>query len=198
MKKVFLRSSQVLLAASLLFFMNLPDGYSSMLQFLSKKELVTKSDSIVVGQIVDQYSDWDSTGKFIVTYIKVKVVDDIKGSEGGAQEIIIKKVGGRVGDREMIVHGAARFTVGEKTLLFLGKDFKGFRSVMGLSQGKYRILRDQMTGEEVAENPTDPEIGFVKKSADGKATLDKDVPISKKLNLKDFIEEIKQDLKKID
>lgn len=195
MKTAISKIMIVFIALWALFIFNSPLSYSSILQILTKKELVNKADSIVVGKVVEEYSDWDKNGRFIVTYIRLKVLEDIKGTESGAQEVIIKKGGGRVGNREMIVHGSARFTVGEKTLLFLGKDSNGFKNVIGLSLGKFRIVKDPFSGEEFAVNPAEPDIKLFRKGAQGKLVEDNSVGQGKKILLKNFIDEIKRELK---
>ena len=183
-----------LLVFSLIAFSFLSSsGSASILRMLSNKELINSSDSIVVGDVVDEYSAWDPSGRFIVTYTKIQVVDDVMGTEGGSREIIIRHLGGRVGNREMEVHGGAKFMIGEKTLLFLKKQSSGFKDVLGLSQGKFKILKDSLTGSEFAVNPKDPEIKFL--DSNFKTVEDPDGQSRKPVSLTDFIQEIKKELK---
>jgi hypothetical protein len=168
---------------------------ASVVQKMSKNELVDNADSIVVGKVVEEYSDWDPTGKFIFTYTKIKVLDDLAGAEGGAEEVTVKRLGGKVGNREMKVHGAAEFRPGEKTVLFLNKDKKGFRRILGLSQGKFRVLFDRAGGREYAVNPADPDLHFVEKMENGKIIEGDPGEKGGRVLLDDFINDIKNKLR---
>lgn len=184
------------LSLALLAFLLVPlSAYPSVMVNLTRDELVKGSDSIIVGEVVDEYSEWDPSGKFIVTYVRVRLTEDVKGSEAGSSDVIIKKMGGRVGNREMVVHGGPRFVVGEKALLFLQKKSLGYRSVMGFSMGKYRIVRDAVSGVEMAENPDDPELEFLDLGPKVKRIEGKEPRGAKRVNLKEMVDEIKTELK---
>jgi len=179
----------------LLVFSSFKNLYATNLKAFTKTDLIHGADSVIIGEVLDEYSDWDSSGKFIITYVKLRVLEDIKGSEEGAAEIIVKRPGGKVGDREMIIHGAPKFRKGEKTLLFLKKGFNGIRGVMGFSLGKLRIIKDRFSGEEVAVNPHNPDLKFFKMQPNGKLGEGTPAKIWQPVFLKDLVKDIKTQLK---
>jgi hypothetical protein len=192
--KIIRNYAPKVLAATLfvcLFCFNPADA--SILRMLSKKDLIHNSDSIVLGTVIDEYSQYDPTGRFIVTYTKIRILQDVKGAEGTSGEVIVKNFGGKVGSREMIVHGGAKFLNGEKTLLFLKNGRSGFKSILGLSQGKFNVIKNIISGKEQAVNPLDPELKFVNSNY----KLSDDAGLDKKagpVDLSDFLDEIKKEL----
>lgn len=155
---------------------------------LTKKQIINESDSIVVGKVLGEDSEWDSAGKFIVSYVKVLVLDDIKGVEE-TKEILVKRVGGRVGNREMIVHGAPKFRAGEKAVLFLKKGAANVRKVFGMKFGKLGIIKNAL-GEEVTVD-SENSLHLLMKGANGKSD---DYSVWSPTSLENLLGEIKEEL----
>ena len=192
MKRALIRTVRILLASFLLLFVKFLPVHSSHLQGLSLKELSQGADSILVGKVLETYSDWGDQGRYIYTYVKFKILNDIKGTQNHDDEVLIRYLGGVVGNKEMSVEGGVRFRTGEKALLFLEKSHGGFLSVMGLSLGKFRIIYDAFSAQEVVENPSNPQLHVY-----GDSSLERSLQAGASgsgMFLDSFVEKIKENL----
>ncbi|HEU4522650.1 MAG TPA: hypothetical protein VFT12_11645, partial [Thermoanaerobaculia bacterium] len=109
-------------------------------QKFSLKELSRNSNAVVIARVASTESRWD--GGEIYTYTRVEVVDGLKGAKKG-DAIVVRQLGGQVGELASIVPGMPSFHSGEEVVLFLSrKDKAGYPWVMGLEQGKYTISSD--------------------------------------------------------
>ncbi|MCB0309266.1 MAG: hypothetical protein KDD48_07825 [Bdellovibrionales bacterium] len=170
--------------ASMAFMLLVQPSLASMVELWSTTKLANESDSVRIGKVSTQWSSWDPQTKSISTYIKLKVIDTVKGPS--EEEILIKQPGGEVGDIGMRVHGMATFISGEKVLVFL-KD----RSVVGMAQGKYHVSNDPETGEEVAEFSAPPDVEFYDPIRQTLRQQVHGLNLKKKVPLKYLIEEIR-------
>lgn len=143
-------------------------GFSYEFKPVTLPELVGRAQEIVVGQVVRQYSQWDEEKKEIYTFTHLKVSERVK-SNGGADEIVMRHLGGKVGDIESHVQGMPSFEEGERVLLFLG-------SYQGTP---YFGLIDWRMGKYVIQTRTD------------KKSLVRGTLISEGAALRDFINQLK-------
>lgn len=189
MKPVILKVVKILIASFLLLFVKFLPLSASHLEHMSKSDLIKNADSIVIGKVIDKYSDWGMEGRYIFTYIRFQIIRSLKGTEEGG-EVVLKELGGRVGNREMKVQGGARFKTGERALLFLKKGPGEYSQVVGLSLGKYRIFRDLFSNQDIVENPMNPEIHEYSGKM-GKITMS-----GKRRFLDTFVGEIEEELER--
>lgn len=118
---------------------------------LPLKELTRISTHIVEAQAVSSTSSWDADHKLIFTYTRFNVAKTLKGKVAG--EIIVKQLGGRVGNIEQKLSGVRGWSSGQRAVLFLVpcNDGDGSYVVSSLIQGDFRVTRT-MTGEELVSN----------------------------------------------
>ena len=83
---------------------------------LSDADLIGQSDIIVTGRVTEIAAGFDD--RTIYTYVTLDIADVLKGWVPERQ-IVIKQLGGRVGNLEQGVPGQATFARGEQVLLFL-------------------------------------------------------------------------------
>jgi len=107
-----------------------------------------KAGVIVVARVESKHSAWDEEGREIHTYITLRVLEKIKGEVPG-DRIVLRQLGGIVGNIESHVSGMPQFEPKEKVLVFLGR----FRTapyfgVIDWLEGKKTVRRDT-TGREV-------------------------------------------------
>jgi hypothetical protein len=122
---------------------------------LSLEDLTAVSSAVVHGTVVDTQSRWNETRSLIVTDVRIRVADMVKGSPAG--EITVTQLGGEVGKLKTEVPGAADFRAGEETVLFLAEDGRGGGLVVaGLSQGRFDVTQDARTGRKTLHG-LDPE-----------------------------------------
>lgn len=126
----------------------LPVAMASLMRSMDLAELTAGADQIVVGDVVLTESAWDSEHRNIYSTIEISVQESWKGSPPSDGRIKIRQLGGTVGEIEMTVHGMARFTRGERALLFLRQ-----ARVVGMGQGKRRVQWDPGNKQWLADAP---------------------------------------------
>lgn len=113
----------------------------------------------LVGQALAADSRWETIGeqRRIVTTTRVRVDDVIAGSELGS-EVMVRTLGGRVGDVGQIVHGEAFLLLGERAVLFLMEASSGALHVSAMAQGHYPVRSDPQQVPRLARSPRMPEL----------------------------------------
>jgi len=122
---------------------------ASVVERMSVEDLSRGSDAIVSGRVVAVSSAWNEARTKIYTFSTVEVTEALKGEP--ARRIVVKELGGAVGDLAMEASGVARFALGEEVLVFLRRDPDGAYRTRGLAQGKMRLLRETETGRAYAD-----------------------------------------------
>jgi hypothetical protein len=101
--------------------------------------LTTAADVVVVGHVEAQRSKWE--GARIVTDYEVRVSLPVVGASGS--RMVVRTLGGRVGEWAQMAHGVPQFKVGQDVLLFLERDSAGdLHRVIGMAQGRLTVARD--------------------------------------------------------
>src|SRR4051812_8776884 len=79
------------------------------------EELIARSAFVVQSTALDGYSVWENLGgqKRIVTYSRMRVDDHVAGAVPKDPELMIRTLGGRVGEIGQIVHGEAMLKLEE-------------------------------------------------------------------------------------
>ncbi len=106
----------------------------------SLKELTEKAETIIVGKVDKQTSEWDENHRMIYTTVTVDVKEYLKGEEN-ARTQVIRVPGGKVGDVHLQVTGVPRFENGEEALLFLNSSPENGKEkvIAGWSKGKIKL-----------------------------------------------------------
>lgn len=79
-------------------------------------------------------------GQIIVTVVRAKVLDAIKGAPGA--EIEFEQLGGQVGDTRMVVEDLPQWNVGDRDYLFLRQLKGSVCPLVGMPHGRYPISGD--------------------------------------------------------
>jgi hypothetical protein len=129
------------LARALPFLLLLAPSIASATQVeaMSLRALVSEADRVVVGTFVDTDSHYDDRGR-IVTDETFRVDETLHGVHQAT--IVVRTLGGEVGDLGLVIAGEERHALGSRALLFLRTYAPGdlpdgtivFRPV-GMSQG---------------------------------------------------------------
>src|SRR5437870_13731396 len=85
---------------------------------MSDDEIVIGARAIVTGKVLAIESNYDSQQDRIYTYVTVKVQQVLKG-QISERRIVLKELGGQVGDHGLTVWGNPQFVRGERVLLYL-------------------------------------------------------------------------------
>jgi hypothetical protein len=114
----------------------------------SDDEMIIGARSIVRGRVTAIESTFDSDRVRIYTYITI-VVDEVIKGELTERRIVLKEMGGEVGDEGFKVFGNPQFTTGENVLLYLDTWRDGSLRTHQLFLGKFSITDDPSTGQQV-------------------------------------------------
>lgn len=129
------------------------------------EEMARESAAVVRAKVVQRQSAWDDDHRRIHTFAELQVLETVHGG-GLGDTLVVRTMGGEVGDIGMRVSGTASFTVGEEVLVFLRADpVDATRfQVIGMSQGKYTIDRAGPTPMAVASTAG---LAFARRTASG-------------------------------
>jgi hypothetical protein len=117
-------------------------------------ELVGRSQHVMVGEPLDAYSVWERLGerKHIVTYTRVRAVELLAGADPKADELLVRTLGGRVGELGELVHGEAMLTLGARGVLFVMPAGSAL-GITAMAQGHYPLMRDGAGIERLRRSP---------------------------------------------
>lgn len=114
-------------------------AFASTFVAMSADELVSQTDAVVVGRVIERVSAWTESGRLIYTDNTVAVEEVVLGR--AAAFVTVRTFGGQVGDVIVEAHGFPKFEDGERVLLFLTEDREvGAVRVLGYQQGQFRVV----------------------------------------------------------
>lgn len=110
------------------------------------EELVSKAQTIFVGEVVNQRSMFQNTpqGRSIITVVTFQVADVWKGDASPITQL--EFLGGTVDDLRMTVQGMPTFHIGQRDVLFVGSTVRTVSPLVGLMHGRLRIEREPVSG----------------------------------------------------
>jgi hypothetical protein len=110
---------------------------------ISLVELARLSRHAIVGVPLGGYSVHEVVGgrSRIVTYTRIRVEESLAGEHPATSELVVRTLGGRVGDIAEIVHGAARLEYGRHAVVFLRPVSNDVLAVTAETQGYYALER---------------------------------------------------------
>jgi hypothetical protein len=118
---------------------------------MSVEQLTVVSSQIVRARAVSSQSSWDAEGAHIYTFTRFQSLESLKGA--APAEIVVRQMGGRVGNIEQRVSGVRRWQQGDESVLFLrpSEVGQGVMAVVGLFQGNFAVKRSAVS-EPMATN----------------------------------------------
>jgi hypothetical protein len=153
MKNGALSRAILLVLALVLGTLTLSDtARATSLVELSTEQLVDAADAVVRGKIVEVWSEQDTDG-VVWTRAQVAVSHTYKG-DTNRTAYVIDQVGGTWGQARTVVHGSARFSIGEEVVLFLETLGSGRTVTVGMMQGKYTLRMDPSSQTLLAQQFT--------------------------------------------
>jgi hypothetical protein len=128
---------------------------SSTFQALPLAKLVAQSELVVVATPISQKCQWAKIGSLerVVTDSTLEVAWTLSGSDSTGRDVVVRTLGGTIGDLAQIVHGEARLRVGQSSLLFLARGRDGALHVFGMGQGHYPLIPDDQGDWQVRPSP---------------------------------------------
>lgn len=138
---------------------------ATQVQAMSLRDLVTSADHIVVGTVIAQEAHYDDLDR-IVTDSTIRIEETLYGPRSAT--LVVRHIGGVVGELGLTVAGEAGYPEGARMLLFLRTFDSGDAGIVmrpvGMSQGEMPILSGD-AGEVVM--PGGAGVSVVTRSADG-------------------------------
>jgi len=107
------------------------------------EDLVAGNEAVVVGEVVDTKSYWNSDGSFILTDVRIAPREVLKGKVD-KRNLTVTVMGGTIGDLTTVIVGGAQLIRGNSYVLFLNHDdlpgAPGVRTVRHHSQGVFDVV----------------------------------------------------------
>ena len=139
------RAARFMLAYAFIIAMGSASASAATLIHLTFDEMTAQSSAILLGHCVSVSSAWNAAHSDIVTQNVFEVSEYYKGNLG--QHVTLTELGGQVDNWVSDYTGVPRFKVGEEAVLFLWTDPQGQHQVIGLTQGKFQVVRNTATGQ---------------------------------------------------
>jgi hypothetical protein len=110
------------------------------------------ADLIVTGKVTQQNSSWNSDNTKIYTEATIQVEEYLKGNNNG-NSVVVRYLGGEVGDIGELYSHMPRFEKEEEVLVFLKRDNSNADyKVFNGEDGKINVIVDPKTGEKVTSS----------------------------------------------
>lgn len=181
--------SQFLGLLSILCFLLHTNSSFGQVVKASAKQLTQESTAILTGKCTKTESFWNEKRTQILTEVRIRVDEYVKGNLGA--EAVITIPGGRVGNIIYEVSDMPVFVEGEEVLVFLWRHPSGKNLVTGALQGKISLVEDKGSGKKIVYAiPPERE----QKTSLRKRRIEK-TPATKRVFLEDFIIELKSYVK---
>ncbi len=123
-------------------------GRASTFIEIPMPELIRAADAIVLGR-VESIEGGLTTDNRVHTYVRLLLEEVLKGDFASAS-LTLRQAGGRVGDLGVSIHGAPRFRLGERVLVYLTRSADGSWHTSHLAMGKFGIIWDPVARRELA------------------------------------------------
>jgi hypothetical protein len=115
----------------------LPTASATSLIPLDLAELTARADQIVVGTVESQQTQFVSHGERIITEVRIRINHTLRGAASGSV-LVVRHLGGVVGNIGQLVFGEASFQTGEEVLLF-AEQRAGSLYPVGMAQGALHV-----------------------------------------------------------
>ncbi|MEP7048930.1 MAG: hypothetical protein ABJB12_01195 [Pseudomonadota bacterium] len=126
---------------------------------MSLPELVKLSELIVLVTPLEASAHWQMLGgrQRIVTDTRVRVEDVVAKNAPAEGELLVRTLGGTVGQRAALVYGEAALFLNQTSMLFMVRE-SGVLRVAGMAQGHYPVFADANQALRLMQSPRAPEL----------------------------------------
>jgi hypothetical protein len=139
--------------------------------YVSVKRSVQMSDLVLVGHVLSMEAVYNAEGE-IVTRIDLLVEEPLKGFARSGEIFSFHAWGGSLDGTVVETVGEAHYRLGEKVLVQL-ENLDGEFHTLGLSFGKWNVVRDEAGAQWVTRSLDDLNMVSVKESPVTKLSLDR-------------------------
>ncbi|MDI1251268.1 MAG: hypothetical protein PSV13_20565 [Lacunisphaera sp.] len=114
-------------------------------------DLVNQSDFIVRAVVKTVVSEYAKPGsRKIITKVELEVREVVAGTP--TQPLVLRMMGGKVGNDEMMLEGAPQFKVGEEGIYFVQGNGRQVYPLVAMMHGVYPIMREAAGREYMAQS----------------------------------------------
>ena len=113
---------------------------ATVMRYLEIEELARLSTNVFHGEILSTKVYWDESHTRILTAVRVQITEALKGSARPRDIVTITQAGGELDGLRQEYVGRPIFNVGESVVLFTKPGRQGDHLVIGLKQGKLRVV----------------------------------------------------------
>lgn len=125
-------------------------GWSSQWRPLAIEELTGCADLVVQGKTISRQCKRDEAGR-IYTEATLAVTEIWKGKHAGTCVSVVHSGGAYAGET-LTVTGQVEYPLGEDVVAFLAVNPRGMYVTVGLSQGKFQVIREPLGNQMLARN----------------------------------------------
>ena len=125
--------------------------WATTIRPMSVDRLTQLASAIVEAHATQTWSQWNTEHTQIFTYTRLSVTRTLKGQQSGS--VLVKQIGGTVGQIKEVAYGVRHFQPGDDTFLFLepSAENDGTMRIVGFIQGNFLIYKTK-TGETKVSN----------------------------------------------
>jgi hypothetical protein len=129
-------------------------AFASVARAVTLEALAQRSQHVLLGEPLDSYCVWERVGgrKHIVTYTRVRAHELLSGADPQADELLVRTLGGTVGELGELVHGEAVLQAGHRGVMFVMPS-RDALAVTAMAQGHYPLRRDDAGLERLLRSP---------------------------------------------
>jgi hypothetical protein len=135
------------------------------------KKSVQMSDFVLVGHVLRLEADYNAEGE-IVTKVHLRVEEALKGDVPSGEVFVFHARGGSLDGVRVETVGEARYELGDKVLVQL-EDIQGEYHTLGLSFGKWNVVRENDGSSSVVRSLFDLHMVGVTEAPVTKLPLDR-------------------------
>ena len=133
------------------------DAHATIVRYLEVEELARLSTDVIHGQVISTRTYWDESHTRIYTAVRVQVTETFKGIAQRGAIVTITQLGGELDGMRLDYSGRPQFGSGEAVVLFTKTGQKKDLIVVGMKQGKLRVVGDEVvrdfSGLTLVEGP---------------------------------------------
>lgn len=182
---------------ALFTFLVTAGSFATVFRPLTDRELVDRSDAIVIGTVTGS-SARVGPGGYIYTDYQLAIDDVLKGTIQRGQSVTISEVGGMLDGRVTFIEASATYQNGERVLTFLRQRPDGTWFTSAMTRGRFSFARN-VAGEPVlvrdlaGEMPNEPVrlrdrfLSFIRDAAKGTTTSSSYVSATPETSFRKFV-----------
>lgn len=132
------------LTAAMLASAAIPVNATSLMR-AGLNDLTAANSTIVLGEVVELSSYWNADATFILTDVRVRAQETLRGNHRAGTEFTLTILGGTVGDLTALIVGGPQLKPGNQYVLFLNEEdlpsAKARLTVRDHVQGVFDVVR---------------------------------------------------------